>query len=164
MLYRGLLFLSFRAPLPVISSEARNLGLGEKISQSQPLTSFEARSFEMTRGSLPLTFVRRRSFEMTRGGISSCPFLLYRGFPFLSFRPFSTMSFRAPFSVISSEARNLILEAKISQSQPLTFVRGRSFEMTRVGRLPSRSFGVSSFEMTRGAYALPYMRGRAPSK
>ena len=33
---------------PVISSEARNPGQKTKISQSQPLTSFETRSFEMT--------------------------------------------------------------------------------------------------------------------
>jgi hypothetical protein len=35
--------------VPVISSEARNLGQKTKISQSQPLTSFETRSFEMTK-------------------------------------------------------------------------------------------------------------------
>ena len=34
---------------PVISSEARNLGQKTKISQSQSLTSFETRSFEMTK-------------------------------------------------------------------------------------------------------------------
>jgi len=33
----------------VISSEARNPGQKTKISQSQPLTSFETRSFEMTK-------------------------------------------------------------------------------------------------------------------
>jgi len=35
--------------VPVISSEARNPGQKTKISQSQPLTSFETRSFEMTK-------------------------------------------------------------------------------------------------------------------
>ena len=34
--------------VPVISSEARNPGQKTKISQSQSLTSFETRSFEMT--------------------------------------------------------------------------------------------------------------------
>ena len=39
----------FECIVPVISSEARNLGQKTKISQSQPLTSFETRSFEMTK-------------------------------------------------------------------------------------------------------------------
>gem|GEM_PF-4311829 len=51
------LSLSFRMPRPchfecivrVISSEARNPGQKTKISQSQPLTSSETRSFEMTK-------------------------------------------------------------------------------------------------------------------
>ena len=42
--------------VPVTSSEATNLGLRTKISQSQPLTSFEPRSFEMT-GSWPFLAV-----------------------------------------------------------------------------------------------------------
>ena len=37
-----------RTLLAVISSEARNPGQKNKISQSQPLTLFETRSFEMT--------------------------------------------------------------------------------------------------------------------
>jgi len=65
--FRAFSTVSFRAPLLVISSEARNLEPKAKISQSPPLTSFGGRSFEMTRGALPLTFVRGRSFEMTRG-------------------------------------------------------------------------------------------------
>ena len=40
---------SFRMHGPVITSEARNPGQKTKISQSQPLTSFETRSFEMTK-------------------------------------------------------------------------------------------------------------------
>ena len=39
----------FECIVPVISSEARNLGQKTKIPQSQPLTSFETRSFEMTK-------------------------------------------------------------------------------------------------------------------
>jgi hypothetical protein len=39
----------FECIVPVISSEARNPGQKTKISQSQPLTSFGTRSFEMTK-------------------------------------------------------------------------------------------------------------------
>ena len=40
---------SFRMHGPVISSEARDPGQKTKISQSQPLASFETRSFQMTK-------------------------------------------------------------------------------------------------------------------
>jgi len=42
----------FECIVPVISSEARNPGEKTKISQSQPLTSFETRSLEMTKVNL----------------------------------------------------------------------------------------------------------------
>jgi len=133
--------VSFPAPFPVISSEARNLGLGVKISQSPPLTSFAVSSFEMTRGVLLCSPIRARkgSFEMTGGASQAVLFFVIWGVPLLVISPVfnhvissvPSLSFRAPLPVISSEARNLEPKAKISQSQPLTFVRGRSFEMTR---------------------------------
>jgi hypothetical protein len=116
-------------------------------------------------------FVRRRSFEMTRGGASQAVlFFVISGVPLLVIsRVFNrvissvpSLSFRAPLPVISSEARNLGLGEKISQSPPLTFVRGRSFEMTG-GSPPLTSFGVSSFEMTRGVLLCSPIRARKGS-
>ena len=61
----------------------------------------------------------------------------------MSFRAFSTVSFRAPFPVISSEARNLSLGEKISQSPPLTFVGERLLRNDRGGHLKLSFFVIS---------------------
>ena len=94
-------------PINVISSEARNLALGIKISQSPPLTFVRGWLLRNDRPQRSRVWVwcaqpnRRHTPKAPGPSCRACP-----------------------INVISSAARNLALGTKISQSPPLTFVRG----------------------------------------